>query len=144
FGSSCQRFDHYDLFHIRQIAARNRLDLRQKLFADDERPRAGVVENVPIVGRSPQRVDGNRHGADFDRTEKAVGEFGTVDEKQDDLLLETNIDRVAQRAPEPVDAFEKLAVADALVAALDRDGFTPALVHVPVDKVCGDVEIFGD
>ena len=82
------------------------------------RPR--IAQHVPVVGRLPERVQRDRHGADLDRAEEAVDELGAVEQQQQHPLLGPHAE-AAQRVAEAVDAPQQLVVGDPLVAALDRD-----------------------
>ncbi len=73
--------DHYDLTEMKEILARNGLELRQKGFANDGYSCEGIIEDVLVIARFGLRVDRNGDGADFDGTEKGVKEFGCIEQQ---------------------------------------------------------------
>ena len=119
-------------------------DLRQQRLADDEHRGARVVQHVPVVRRRPERVQGNRHGADLDRTKEAVHERRTVGEQQDDPFPGPDVQCRAQRATEPIRACQHLRVGDPLVAAFDRDVVAAPVLDVAIDEPRRRVEDGGD
>ena len=131
--------DHDDFAQVREIFARDGLQLWQKSFADDGYAGAGVVEDVFVIVRFGLGVDGNGHGADFDGAEKGVEKFGRVEKQEEDALLRADAE-IAKRVTGAVGALEELLVGDALFPAFDGDVLRAAFENVAVHEVGGDVE----
>jgi len=74
-----RRADHYDFTEMREILARNGLELWQKRFANDGYSCEGIIEDVLVIARFGLRVNRNGDGADFDGTEEGVKEFGYIE-----------------------------------------------------------------
>ncbi len=131
---------------VTQVAApvrRNRVDRRQQLRTDDDRGGARILNHVRVVGRLPQRVERNRHGADLDRTEKTVRERGPVEHQQQDAVLRPDAER-AQRRSGAVHVAQQVVVRDALISTFDRDAAAAAFGDVAVDEMRRRVEPLGD
>ena len=136
--------DDHDVLERRDVAARDRGDARQQVCVDDRDAGAGIVENVAVVGRLPQRVQRDRHGADLDRAEERGGEGRRVEEEEDDAFFRPDAESVAEGAAAAVDPLGQVGVRHPLVAALDRHRRAPALGGVAIDEVARGVERLGD
>src|SRR5436305_10852868 len=130
---------HDNFAKVRDILTRDRLELRQKRFADDGDDRARIVEDVRIVVRLGLRVYGNGDRAEFDRAEKGVQEFGRVEQKEKDAFGGANA-KSAKGVAGAVCAIEELLIGDALFAALDGDIVRTAFEDVAIHEIGGDVE----
>ena len=73
--------DHYNFTEMREILARDDLELWQKRFANDGYSGEGIIEDVLVVARFGLRVNRNGDGADFDGTEEGVKEFGCIEQQ---------------------------------------------------------------
>ena len=58
---------HHNRFEITQLLARDRLHQRKQGIPDDRDPRPRIVEQILVVLRLEQSVDGHSNRADLDR-----------------------------------------------------------------------------
>ena len=126
------------------MGPRNRGDRRQQGVADDGDPRRRVLQNVAIVRRLPQRVDGNRDRPDLDGAEERVEERRSVEQEQHDPLARPDAALTAQEIAASIDALGELVVGDPLGAAFDGDLGAASLEEVPVDEIARRVELLGN
>jgi hypothetical protein len=100
-----------------------------------------VVEKKLIFVRLEKSIEGHGDGADLDRTEKGIQEFGSVEEQEQHPFLGTNVQRTEEIA-NAIDASQQLLIGDLLLATFDcRPGPVP-LAYVAVDEKLCDIELF--
>src|SRR6185437_1506814 len=134
------RADHNYVLQVAQTVGRNAMNLGQELLMDNGDAGTAVIQQEGVVVRLEQGVDGDGDGANFDGAKEAVGEFGSVEQKQQNAFFGANI-QSQKSVAEAVNALLQLGVGDALLTTFDGDPGGAALAQVAVNKISGSVEI---
>src|SRR5579859_697774 len=131
-----------ECFDVRKSLPRNVLQVREKRIARYYYARAAVIEQEFVVCRLQERVDGNRHGSDFNGAKKAGGKLRRVQQKQEDSFLKPHF-QLLEGVANTVHRLKELTVSHASVPAFDCDSLTSTLGDMTVHEIGRRVEFLG-
>src|SRR5438477_171823 len=133
--------NEYGCFQIAKFLSWNLLPLRKQNFADYCDSRPSVIQQMLILVRFEESIDGNGHRADLDCAKKAVKKFGNVGNQQKNALFGAHT-QPTKRVAHAVCVREQMTIGDTFVAAFNRDLFSSAFGNIAINKVSGNVELF--
>src|ERR1700687_1681226 len=128
--------------HVMKLLPGDGLEIREQGIARDHNSRSGVIEQEFVVGWLQQRIDGNRHGSDFDGRKKARGKFRRVEQQQKDSFLGPYI-QLPESVSNPVHRLSELTVGDSAILTLNRNLLAAPFGDMAVHEITRRVKFLG-